>query len=283
MHTATISFFERYGPWALIAGASEGIGKSFAEQLAAHGINLILLSRNVEALTALAHDLQTRYRIEVQCHAVDLTGDDLESRIDKVIENIDLGLMIYNAGGSSMVADLFLDCPLSDLRRTVRLNCHGPLILAHKIGQHLRQRGHGGIMLISALSAFGGTAYVANYCATKSYELVLAQGLWAELRGYGVDVVGVAVGATITPAAVRAGMGFASQQNTQDSNPLVQAMTSDAVASEALAALSNGPLFIPGEHNRMGVEQLQQIPLETAIEYRSAGTASQLGKQWPVL
>lgn len=276
MYTDAISFSKRYGPWAIIAGASEGIGRSFAEQLAAQGINLILLSRNRALLDEIACDIRAAHAVEVRCHTLDLIGDDLERCLDDIIRDVDIGLMIYNAGGSSIQSDLFLNMPLDSLRGTLRLNCDGPVIFSHKIGQGLKQRGRGGIILLSSLSAMCGAGYVANYAATKSFDAVLAQGLWAELRGFGVDVLCVMAGATITPAAARMGMTF-----TQDD--AAGAMTADAVVTEALAALGKGPQLIPGEHNRQMIAQLKQLPIDAAVEACSAGTAASLGKPWPAI
>lgn len=274
MQENTIPFAERYGPWALIAGASEGIGRSFAEQLAAAGINLILLSRNSALLDELARDIRVTHRVEVECHSMDLTAINIEDRVDEIIRDHDIGLMIYNAGGSSFTADLFLDMPLDNLRNTVRLNCDGPVIFSHKIGQGLKRRARGGIILLSSLSAVCGAGYVANYAATKSFDAVLAQGLWAELRSVGVDVLCVMAGATITPAATRMGMTFIQDNSTG-------AMTADDVVAEALAALGKGPQLIPGEHNRQMIAQLKQLSIDAAVDACSAGSAAALGKPWP--
>ncbi|HEB90663.1 MAG TPA: SDR family NAD(P)-dependent oxidoreductase, partial [Deltaproteobacteria bacterium] len=140
-------YAERYGPWALIAGGSEGIGLSFARRLAARGIHLVLLARRRKPLEEAASLLREEYGVEVRVHAVDLSARDLDRLLDDILHGLEIGLLIYNAGATHG-AGLFLDAPLDAARRLVDLNCHGPLVLCHRLGRSMRERGRGGIILL---------------------------------------------------------------------------------------------------------------------------------------
>jgi len=283
------AFKHKYGPWALIAGASEGIGKSFAEQLAAQGINLLLVARRETVLQETAQQIRSRFGVEVAICTLDLTAVDLELQLDRLIAKHDIGLLIYNAGATHG-AGLFLDEPMSYALNLVRLNCIGPVVLTHTIGRQLRARGRGGIILLSSMSALAGTGYVATYAATKSFDMIFAEGLWAELRGYGVDVLGLVAGATQTPAMQRSGAfmqiegdSVDATTNTSDAlQPNIMAMHPDDVAREALAELGNGPILFPGENNRAAAAAIRGAPRAAAVDAMSGAAAGMYGKPWPV-
>jgi len=289
MPTDNQAFKHKYGPWALIAGASEGIGKSFAEQLAAQGLNLILLARRDAILQETAAQIRSQYAVEVETRALDLTGADLEQQLQQLIAQHDIGLLIYNAGATHG-AGLFLDQPMSYALNLVSLNCVGPVVMTHTIGSQLRKRGRGGIILLSSMSALAGTGYVAAYAATKSFDMIFAEGLWAELRGYGVDVLGLVAGATQTPAMQRSGAfmqsddnGSAATANANESpQPNILAMHPDDVACEALAELGNGPILFPGEKNRAAAAAIRNAPRAAAVDAMSGAAAGMYGKPWPV-
>lgn len=234
-------FRHRYGPWAVIAGASEGIGQAYADQLAAKGINLITLARRAELLEADAQKLRTQYSIEVRPVALDLAAPDLAQRFAVAVDGIDVGLLVYNACYTHI--GKFLDVPLADHQRTLDVNCLGPVTLVEHLAPRLIARGHGGILLMSSMSGFQGSAMVASYAATKAFNTILAEGLWAELRPHGVDVLACVAGATSTP-------GFES--NTPEAKKgKAMPMAPAAVAREGIAALPHGPVHIAGRINRL--------------------------------
>lgn len=152
----------------------------------------------------------------------------------------------------------------------VNLNCRGPVILAHALGGKMRDRGRGGIILMSSMSALFGGAYIAAYTASKSFDITLAEALWAELSPLGVDVLGLIAGATNTPAMGRAGVVVG--QN---------AMQSREVAQEALAALGRVPVHVAGEGNRAFAGMLRSSERETPIEMMSQGAAAMFGSPYP--
>ena len=258
----TDSDLQQYGPWALIAGGSEGIGLCFAEQLAAAGINLLLLARRDEPLQAASAHLQNTYPVEVRTRALDLTSPDLEQQLTAITDDLEIGLLVYNAGAMHGVG-LFLDEPLQKAQTLVRLNCNGPLTFCHHLGRAMRQRGRGGIILLSSLSGLTGGAYVATYAATKAFDIVLAESLWAELAPHGVHVLGLVAGATDTPAMAATGADFAAGQ----------AMDPAEVAREGLQQLPHGPLHVAGEGNRMAATVLRSEDRRQSIAMMTAGAA----------
>lgn len=232
------TFREHYGPYALVAGASEGIGASFARQLAARGLHLVLFARREDKLAALADELRAAHGIEVRTASIDLAAPDLRERALAATAGLDVGLVVYNAAYS--VIGPFLVQDLADHLRAVDVNCRGPVVLAHTYGQAMAARGRGGIILMTSLAGTQGTPLVATYGATKAFNLVLGEALWDELRRGGVDVVACRAGATRTPA-------FERSQPAKSTAPVMDA---DPVARDALEALGRGPSVIPGLANR---------------------------------
>ena len=191
------SLVDRYGPWALVAGASVGLGAAFARRLAREGFHLVLCARREDLLTTLADDLRREHDVEVLPLPIDLTSSDLVDRVRETIEPLDVGLLIYNAALSPIGP--FLSQSLETKSAQIRVNCQAPMALAHLLGKRMADRGRGGILLMSSLSGFQGSALIANYAATKAYNLVLAEGLGHELRPEGIDVLVCCAGATRTP------------------------------------------------------------------------------------
>lgn len=260
--TLAADFSQKYGPWALIAGASEGIGLAFAEQLAEQGINLILLSRREALLKKNAEAIEAKYSVEIHVQALDLTGPNLEVEINQIAEGREIGMMIYNAGamhGASLFHEQSLDVAMT----LVDLNCRGPLILSHALGGKMRERGRGGIILLGSLVGLGGGAYVAGYAASKAFDQVLGQSLWAELKPYGVDVMVLTAGATDTPAMVKSGVEFGE---------FGVPMESADVASEGLENLGGGPTWVPGEQNRANAAMFKQHSVEVVIDAMTQGS-----------
>jgi short-subunit dehydrogenase len=274
--TDEVSFQRRYGPWALIAGGSEGIGRSFALQLASRGLHLILVARRQERLEATAQEIHERFGVQVSQHAEDLTAPDLERRLDTLVAGREIGMLVYNAGATHG-AGLLLDTPLEDARKLVHLNCLGPLTAVHLLGSRMRARGRGGIILMSSMSALAGGGYVATYAATKAFDRVLAEGLWWEFGPCGVDVLGLLAGATATPAMARSTVRYDRAGTTAGQAAMqklsITPMDPDDVAREALEHLGHGPIWIAGEQNRATAERLSRTPREEVIRLMSEASA----------
>jgi short-subunit dehydrogenase len=249
---------ERYGPWAVVAGASVGLGAAFARQLAAEKINLVLVARTRDTLDALAAELRGAVETRVVC--ADLADPQLDDKLAEATRDLEIGLVIYNAAHSRIGP--FLDQPIAEQLRTIDVNCRGPLLLAHRYGQAMRARGRGGIVLMTSLAALQGSPMIATYAASKAFNLVLAESLWDELRAAGVDVLACRAGATRTP-------GYEASKPLA-STPL---MEPDAVARAALAALGRAPSVVPGAFNRFASFVMTRVmPRSTAI--RTMGRAT---------
>jgi short-subunit dehydrogenase len=237
-----IQFAARYGNWALVAGASEGIGATYAEELALRGLNLILVARRAELLETLAAKLSTNYSVETKIIPFDLSASDAAEQIAEQAKDLEIGLLVYNAAFSAIGP--FLERPVGDHIKEINTNAFTPLKLIYLFAENMLARGRGGILLMSSLSAFQGSAYISTYAATKAFNIVLAEGLWEEWRESGVDVLVCVSGAVKTPNYVASGPEQTGGLGDITMNP-------DQVVREALNALGNGPYVIPGRMNRI--------------------------------
>ena len=256
-------FAERYGPWALVAGASEGLGAAYARALACRGLHLVLAARRATPLQGLAADLRDRHGVEVRCIVGDLADAATIARLAEEASRIDIGLLVYNAAHAP-VGD-FSAVDAASLERVVDVNVRGPVLLARAVLPGMAARGRGGIVLMSSLAGNQGTARIAAYAASKAFNRVLAEGLWQELKPRGVDVVVCSAGAVRTPGY--AGTAGSDAPGTLDA---------DTVAERTLDALGRGPLVIPGIVNRLAAVLLGRLlPRRAAIRIM-AGTTRRL-------
>jgi short-subunit dehydrogenase len=257
------TFRSRFGPWALVAGASDGIGECFARELAERGLNIVLLARREALLEELATDIRSKHGVEARVLVADLTGDDLDERVATGIGDLEIGLLVYNAGAVHG-ANKFHDQTAEHALGLIALNCRGPVLLAHRLGGPMRERGRGGIVLLTSMAALGGSSYTASYNATKSYDLNLAESLWHELAPDGVHAMAVVAGATRTPSML-------------SSNPIFESypgiMEPEEVAKGALANLGRGPVWVAGAENRERAKGLMPESRIAAINGMSEACA----------
>lgn len=261
------SFRERYGPWALVAGASDGIGECFARAIAEEGVNVLLLARREARLASLAAELRAKHGVLARTLVADLTAPDLDARVEAATSDLEVGLLVYNAGAVHG-GNAFHDLPVGHALGLVALNCTGPVLLAHRLGSRMRARGRGGIVLMGSMISFAGSAWVASYSATKAFDRILAEGLWHELRPHGVDVLGALAGATRTPSMLASSESFADYPGV---------MEPDEVARGALAFLGRGPLWVAGAANRATATALSPVPRIPVINGMSEATAGIYG------
>ena len=252
--TLVNAFKLQYGPAALVTGASSGIGKSFAQLLAAKGFDLVLVARRVQRLDELAARLVKEHGIKVQVCQIDLAAVTAPTQILDATASLDIGLVISNAG-FGIKGELASSDPqvMSDM---LTVNCRTPMLLAHGFIPRLRARGRGGIVLTSSVEGLIGCPYSTAYSATKGFVRSLGEGLWAELLPEGIDVLTLCPGATDTEAPRLQGIDPATLQNL---------MSPDAVASLTLDNLRNGPVYIPSEHYRATFERLLSMPRRDAL------------------
>lgn len=227
---------ERYGPWAVIAGGSEGVGASFAHQLADAGLNLVLIARKPGPLEATASDVRRR-GVEVRTLALDLLDASSVEAITRATADLEVGLLIFNAGANSYGHD-FVDGELSGHQGVIGLNITSQLALTHHFGGLMKQRRRGGIILVGSLAGYLGSARQSVYGAVKAFSRIFAEGLWLELRDHDVDVLELVLGVTRTPAMARAGLNF--------DIPGLNVGEPDDIAREGLAHLADGPVWIAG-------------------------------------
>jgi short-subunit dehydrogenase len=220
----------KYGPWALIAGGSEGLGAEFAAQLADQGVHLILVGRKATELEATAERV-AQLGVEVRTLSLDLTAPDMMERVRAISDDVEVGLLICNAGANGYGSN-FIDGDLEQFRAVVEVNVTSRLPLVHHFGGLMKQRRRGAILLIGSMAGYRGSPHTVLYNAAKSFGRVFAEGLWSELAPYDVNVVEFVVGAMRTPAMARKGMKFGPEV----ADPSV-------IAEEGLAHLSDGPVW----------------------------------------
>lgn len=261
-----MTFAEKYGPWALVAGASEGLGAAFAHDIAGRGIDVVLVARRHGKMEEVAASIRERTGRQVRCQATDLASPHVDDVLAEALIDVEIGLYVHNAAAHPIGP--FLETTPEQLRLISAVNCTAPMLLSRHFGAGMVERGRGGIVIMGSLSGMQGCGLIAPYAASKSFDRVLAEGLWYELKGQGVDVIGCHAGGIRTP-------------NYLDSNPRnepMPPMEPEDVAREALDALGSGPNVIPGETNRMGAKMMAKMPREHAIEMVSQATAAMFGK-----
>jgi uncharacterized protein len=254
-----MKFADRYGSWAIVAGASEGLGAEYARQLAGRGLNLVLIARRKEMLQSLASQLMTKYRIRTKLLALDLSAPDAAEQIVHKTMDIDLGLLVYNAAYSAVGP--FLERSMDEHMREVHTNIHSPLKLVYLLSQRFHGRGRGGILLMASLSAFQGSPYISTYAATKAFNIVLAESLWEEWRARNVDVLVCISGAVSTP-------NYLASQPKKTGGLGDRSMPPDQCVEEALGALGKQPYIIPGRMNRLASFVMRyMMPRKMAIMF----------------
>lgn len=226
----------KYGPWAVIAGGSEGVGAEFARQLAVAGLNLVLIARKPGPLTDTA-DQCRELGVEVRAISVDLLDPQSVSRIAEDTADLEVGLLIYNAGASTC-NELFLDTDLSEFQKVTDLNVTRMLEMVQHFGRSMADRGRGGIMIVGSLSGYMGAWRHSIYAGAKAFSRMFAESLWLELRERNVDVLELVLGVTRTPAMERVGLNF-------DAPGILVNEPAD-VAAEGLAHLADGPVWVAG-------------------------------------
>lgn len=240
------TFKEKYGPWALVTGASSGIGWEFAHQLAALGLNVILVARRKERLDQLALELKQKYGVQSRVIPADLSQDDFMIDIEKATAELEIGLLINNAGfgttGELLESDLKTEIKL------LHVNCRAPLILVHHFGKKMKDQNKGGIIFTASIVGFTAVPLWSNYAASKAYDLFLAEALAHELKNHGVDVLALCPGTTEAEFQEIAG------------TRMFMPMPAKAVVQSALKKLGLKNVVIPGILNRLNVLSIKLLP-----------------------
>ncbi len=253
-------FLERYGPAALVTGASSGIGQGFAQVLAARGFDLVITARRTDRLERLADRLRDAHRVGVTVIAADLTQAAAPQALLDAAASHKIGLVISNAGfglkGEHAAND---PAAMSDM---LMVNCHAAMQLAHGFIPRLRARGGGGIVFTSSIEGLMGCPYSTAYSATKALVIALGEGLWGELAGQGIDVLTLCPGATESEAAGKQGIDIAT---------LAHVMPADEVAQLTLDNLGNGPTYFSSEYYKGNFDRLLAMPRRDALRAMAEG------------
>ena len=257
-------FADRYGPWALIAGASDGVGAAFARAIAERGVNVVLLARRQAVLDEVAAGIRSDTGVEARTLVVDLARPDAVATVVDAVAGLDVGTLVYCAGADPSY-EPFLDQPLDAHLSMVQRNCVVPMQLAHHLAPALVARGSGAIVLLSSGAALCGGPNVVTYAASKAFDLVLGEALWAELHDQGVDVLSLVLGATDTPALRRLLAQRGTPTGPDDTTPIPGLVSADQVVAEALANLANGPTWFVGDELRQSAQLLGGLPRSEAV------------------
>jgi len=234
-----MSFAQQYGPWAVVAGASEGTGRAFARRITANGVGCILVARREAPLAALAEEIRAETNIACVTVIVDLAAPEALARLVAGVGEREVGLFVSNAGADPNGARFF-DRAANVWLDLVHRNVTTTMLCCHHFGGLMRARRRGGLLLVNSGACYGGGSFMAAYSASKAFVLNLSESLWSELRPDGIDVLSLNLGRTDTPAfrALLAEKGL----------PIPSGIASaDEVAEIGLARLPHGPVYNWGQ------------------------------------
>lgn len=232
-------FREKYGPWAVIAGGSEGTGRSFARRIGAEGVNCVLVARD-GSLEQTAEEIRRDFGVEVVTATVDLADADAAERIFAAAGDREIGLFINNAG-ADWFGERFLEEDIEGWLALAHINIDTMLRCAHRLGGEMRKRRRGGILIVNSGACYGGSKYLAIYSGSKAFQLNFAEAFWSEMRPYGVDVCTIVLGRTDTP-------GYHARRATRGVTVTGAGLASaDDVAAQGLARLPFGPITNVGQ------------------------------------
>jgi len=236
----------KYGEWAIVTGATSGIGLELATQLADAGFNLIINSRHADKLKSAAEDLKSKYTVQINIVDADLCESEGVEKIIEASQHLNVGLLINNAGYGT--SGLFVESSLHAEINMLRVNCEAVLSLTHYFSQRFKQQKRGGIIFLSSLVAFQGVPYAANYAATKAYIQSFAEALAVELKPFNVDVLAAAPGPVAT--------GFEQRANMKMSKSLKPS----EIGIPILKALGRKSTVLPGLLSKILIYSLRTIP-----------------------
>ena len=266
-----MSFADRCGPWAVVAGASEGVGAGFARELARRGINVVLLARRQVALDEVAAAIRGECRVETRAVAVDLARGDAMTSVGGATADLEVGFLVYCAGGDPNY-EPFLANPVETATAMVQRNCVVPLQMCHRFAGPMAERGRGGIVILGSAAGFAGARNMVAYGASKAFDMVMAEALWAELHDKGVDVLGLILGETDTPALrrLRRRLGHVDDPAA----PIASAATAEEVVGEAFLHLADGPTWIVGETLRQAMRFFGSVSRNEAVQLMIQASAA---------
>ena len=230
MQTSLAEKVSAKGPWALITGSTAGIGRAFGEQLAECGLNLVLLARSINDLQQQRRALTERWGVETRCIPCDLSAPGLMTIVDEATCDLEIGLLINNAGAPSYHGRFF-DRDAHRQDEALRINTIVQIQLLRHFGRLMAERGKGSIIQVSSIAGHIVMPFMAEYTASKAFQLTFGEALYYEFKDYGIDFLVLSPGAT---KSRRVNFG----------------MEPTDVVAEALNALGRQPCILPGWRNR---------------------------------
>jgi short-subunit dehydrogenase len=254
---------DRYPGWALVTGASSGIGEAYALALAARGFPVILVARRKDRLEDLAQRLRDEHRVETLVVAEDLSQRGACERVRAAVGGRDVGVLVNNAGFGSSGRFAEQDADTDD--EMIALNCAAVVRLTHLFLRPMLGRGKGAVIVVASVAAYQADPWFAVYGATKAFDLSFAEALWCELRGTGVDVLAVSPGETRTEFHERA---HAKRQ--------FRGATATSVVEKSLAALGRKPSVVPGFVNKLTAFAHRIFPRRFVLHATGAVLAREL-------
>jgi short-subunit dehydrogenase len=269
-----VTFAEKYGPWALVAGASDGLGAAFAEGLAERGVNVVLLARRQGALDEVAAGIADRTGAQTHTLAVDLAEKDATATIVAATDDLDIGFLVCCAGADANF-EPFLANPIETAEAMVHRNCVVPMQLCHHFAPAMVDRGRGGIVIFGSGAGLAGGPNMVAYGATKAFDMVFAEALWSELHDKGIDVIGLILGKTNTPSLRRLehARGVLGSEDEAPSD----ASSVDDVVREAFENLGNGPTVMAGDMMRFAAQTLGSLTRNEAVKLVTQAQAAVMG------
>lgn len=257
-----MTFRDRYGPWAVVLGASEGLGEAYARGIAERGLNVVVAARREALCQQVARDIAARHGVATHAVTLDLAKADFLDKLRAVTDPLEVGLVVYN--GAAEYTGPFKSQGVESLQRIVAVNCLGPSVVCEHFGPRMLERNRGGLVLMASAAGLAGPAYNAAYGASKAFDMVLGEALWAEWRDKGVDVLSVIGPAIDTP-------NFRAAAPQDGSMPA--AIAPDIVVQEALENLGTTPSFVPTTEIRERLTKLGTLPRKQQVEVMSAAHA----------
>jgi len=269
-----MTFAAKYGPWALVAGASDGVGAAFAEGIAERGVNVVLLARRQAALDEVATGISERTGADTRTLAVDLAEHDAASAIAAATGDLDIGFLVYCAGADPNF-EPFLANPIETAEAMVHRNCVVPMQLCHRFAPAMVDRGSGGIVIFGSGAGLAGGPNMVAYGATKAFDMVFAEALWTELHDKGVDVLGLILGKTNTPALRRLEHSRGHLSSEDEAPP--DAASVDEIVREAFENLTHGPTLMAGDMMRLAAQMLGSLTRNEAVNLVTQAQAAVMG------
>lgn len=269
-----MTFATKYGPWALVAGASDGVGAAFAEGLAERGVNVVLLARRQAVLDRVAAEIEAKTSAQTRTVAIDLAQPGATVAVTAATGDLEIGMLVYCAGADPDFKP-FLANPIEAAEAMVQRNCMVPMQLCHHFAPAMVERGGGGIVIFGSGAGLAGGPNMVAYGASKAFDMVFAEALWAELHDKGVDVLGLILGKTDTPA-LRELEYTRGLLGSPDEAPADAAAVSDVIA-EAFENLANGPTLMVGDTMRAAAQLLSSLNRNQAVELFAQAAAAAMG------